>query len=472
MSALPPPLRRLLSWAPAAVGLAGGLLIVWLAASGRAQTGAAVLALIALSSFTLAVSLRVRGAFRRAPTGEQAASAAGPTVTVEPLRAAFDAFPEPVLIVAAQSVDDPAGRRVLMANRASRSLFQIAADGGQLVSAIRDPKVLEAVDAGLFRGQDGNVDFAPGGLNDLHWRAEVRTMAPGAAGERLVMLHLRDETEARRLERMRADFMANASHELRSPLASLTGFIETLKGAARDDPAARERFLDIMAVQGDRMGRLIADLLSLSRIELGEHIPPEGTVDLGLVAGDVADALTPQLGARGLTIDLSAARPGEAVIAGDRDQMVQVVQNLVENALKYSPDKASIEIDLIPGYRPLDPAARMGAMQRSVLLRPVHQPGARYAALRVRDHGPGIAAPQLPRLTERFYRVEGQKSGDKLGTGLGLAIVKHIVNRHRGGLIVESAPGEGSIFTVYLPQAQASSTAPGTDRSKTVMQAS
>lgn len=471
MSTLPPKVERLLTWAPAALGGFGVLLIVWLAAGGWAHVGASVLAILALAAVSVAVTMRVRRNFHRLPrSGDGTAQA--PAIAAGPLREAFDALPEPLLVIAARSPDDVGGRRILMANRASQQLFQITPEGGQLVSAIRDPKVLEGVDEALFKGRDGDIEFAPGGQHDLHWRAEIRPMPATDSGDRLAMLHLRDETEGRRLERMRADFMANASHELRSPLASLTGFIETLKGAARDDPAARERFLDIMAVQGDRMGRLISDLLSLSRIELNEHIVPEGRVDLGLVAGDVADALTPLLKGRGLSVDLSRAPKGEAIVAGDRDQMVQVVQNLVENALKYSPDGAAVEVDLIPGFRPLDPASRSGAMPRVTLLRPAHQTGVRYAALRVRDHGAGIDRQQLPRLTERFYRVEGQKSGDKLGTGLGLAIVKHIVNRHRGGLIVESAPGEGSVFTVYLPEAATISTGPVGDRSKTVMQAS
>ncbi|MBX7249899.1 MAG: PAS domain-containing protein [Caulobacteraceae bacterium] len=472
MSQLSLKAQRFLSWAPALVGAAGMGLILWLAAGRWAHAGASVLAILALAGVSVLAWLRARKLLR-AGTNTPVSGAPSPSAgTFTPLAGAFDAMPEPVLIVSADSPAPGSARRVISANRAARDLLKIPAEGAALVAAIRDPKVLEQVDAALQRGADGEVEFAPGGLHDLHWRAEVRAMPEGAAGARLAMVHLRDETEARRLERMRADFMANASHELRSPLASLTGFIETLKGAARDDPAARERFLDIMAVQGDRMGRLISDLLSLSRIELDEHIPPEGVADLNQVAADVADALTPQLARRGLRLTLEGAGAGEAVVAGDRDQLVQVVQNLAENALKYSPDGGEIRFELVGGYRPLDPVNRTGGLSRAVLLRPAHQPGVRFIALKVRDRGPGIEPQKLPRLTERFYRVEGQKSGDRLGTGLGLAIVKHIVNRHRGGLIVESAPGEGSIFTVYLPQAAKSSTADDDDRSKTVMQAS
>jgi two-component system phosphate regulon sensor histidine kinase PhoR len=445
--------QRFLSWAPALVGAAGVALIVWLAAGNWAHTGAAVLAIVALSAIAASVTLSARGRLKSGPISTDFGQINASVGAINPLRDAFDTFAEPVLIVASESGAGTAGRRVVLANRAARELLQIPAEGATLVSAIRDPKVLDEVDAALTRGADGEVGFSPGGLHELHWRAEVRAMPEAADGARLAMVHLRDETEARRLERMRADFMANASHELRSPLASLTGFIETLKGAARDDPAARERFLDIMAVQGDRMGRLIADLLSLSRIELDEHIEPGGEADLARVAADVADALTPQLAARGLKIAVEGAAAGEAMVTGDRDQLVQVVQNLAENALKYTADATTVSIEIVPGYRPLDPASRTGQMPRAVLLRPAHQPGARYVALKVRDRGPGIDSQKLPRLTERFYRVEGQKSGDRLGTGLGLAIVKHIVNRHRGGLVVESAPGEGSVFTVYLPRA-------------------
>ncbi len=377
----------------------------------------------------------------------------------------FEALPEPVLVIGAEG-DDLSGRRVLLANPAARELFRIGQDRPALVGVVRSPDVLAAVEAALAGGER-HVDVAGRGRQ---WSALARSVPGEQGAPSMALLHLRDVTEARALEAMRADFLANASHELRSPLASLTGFIETLRGPARDDAAARDRFLDIMAVQADRMGRLIADLLSLSRIELNEHVAPHGRADLALVAGDVLDALTPQLAARGVTVSVTGAGPREAIVAGDRDQIVQVLQNLIENAVKYSPDGGAVEIEITPdlGAEALR-APRKAERARHPLLVPEREPARRYAAVRVADHGPGIARQHLPRLAERFYRVEGQKSGDRLGTGLGLAIAKHIINRHRGGLVVESAPGEGAAFTVYLPRADGPE---ASDRNKTVVQSS
>jgi two-component system phosphate regulon sensor histidine kinase PhoR len=257
-----------------------------------------------------------------------------------------------------------------------------------------------------------------------------------------------------RNERMRADFLANASHELRTPLASLTGFIETLRGHAKEDPAARDRFLAIMTQQAERMSRLIDDLLSLSRIELNEHIAPSGAVDLSLAAADVIDALGPLVADRKASLDVRLAPSSAALITGDRDQVIQVIQNLVDNAIKYAGNGGTVTVEVLPSG-PMESmiASKMTAAARLSLLSPDRAPEGRYAALRVSDDGPGIAREHLPRLSERFYRVEGQKGG-RAGTGLGLAIVKHIVNRHRGGLSVESVEGEGAAFTAYFPVAK------------------
>jgi two-component system phosphate regulon sensor histidine kinase PhoR len=260
---------------------------------------------------------------------------------------------------------------------------------------------------------------------------------------------LRDETDARRTERMRADFLANASHELRTPLASLAGFVETLRTHAKNDPEARDKFLGIMAQQATRMARLVDDLLSLSRIELNEHIAPSGRVDLTRTVQDVTDAIRPLIEERGVTI--LAEAPSEVTpVTGDRDQLVQVIQNLVDNAVKYTPPGGTVRITLT--YATSVAAAR--APSRTgvglSLLSPDARDGQAFVILRVADEGPGIARQHLPRLSERFYRVEGQRTG---GTGLGLAIVKHVVNRHRGGLMVESAEDAGSTFSVYLPVA-------------------
>jgi two-component system phosphate regulon sensor histidine kinase PhoR len=317
---------------------------------------------------------------------------------------------------------------------------------------------------------DAATAFETGGAQDRFWRVWARPLpapplaAPPLAGgpdRRFALMVMHDETDARRNERMRADFLANASHELRTPLASIAGFIETLRGHARDDTAARERFLHIMASQAERMQRLIEDLLSLSRIELNEHIPPSGDCDLGLAAADVADAMALLTKDRGLRLDLRLPPKGEGAVVGDRDQIMQVIQNLLDNAVKYSPPGGVVRAELAVGLD-LDraqggeaPAFRevTAGWTRLPLLTPDRSEGGRYAAFKVIDSGPGIDRAHLPRLAERFYRVEGQKSGARSGTGLGLAIVKHIVNRHRGGLTVESAPGLGAAFTAYFPLA-------------------
>ena len=288
-------------------------------------------------------------------------------------------------------------------------------------------------------------------------------LASAVAGDdletgRLALLTLRDETEIRRSERTRADFLANASHELRTPLASLAGFIETLRGHARDDAQARERFLAIMHVQAERMRRLIDDLMSLSRIELGEHIPPSGEVDLGLAAADVLDALDPLAAERGVSFSPVLPAAGQAMVVGDRDQILQVIQNLAENALKFTPRGGIVAVEIVAGVGAAAAAAPLSisAAHPAPLLTcpaPTFRRGQMRAAPGRRSSSAGIAAAdgrrrdiartRLPRLTERFYRVEGQKSGEHSGTGLGLAIVKHIINRHRGGLTVESAEGQG-----------------------------
>lgn len=368
------------------------------------------------------------------------------------LEAVFEAIDDPILVISGGEADDIAGRRVVLANRAARDLLRIQREGALLVSVMRDPAVLEAVDETLFGGLSRATDYAAAGVQSRHWRALTRPL-PAAAGSSLAVLVLRDETDVRRMELMRVDFLANASHELRTPLASLSGFIETLKGHARDDPKARDRFLDIMAAQADRMTRLVGDLLSLSRIELNEHIPPAGRVDLARAASDVVDALSVLSQERGVAIAIEdGAAP--AAITGDRDEIVQVVQNLIDNGIKYSSAGQVVEVTV---RRDVSLETAMSAWiegaNRLPLLTPDRQTGARYVAVTVRDHGPGMAREHLPRLTERFYRVEGQKSGERSGTGLGLAIVKHIVNRHRGGLSVESLPGQGAAFTAYFPVA-------------------
>jgi two-component system phosphate regulon sensor histidine kinase PhoR len=440
------------------IAAAGAVAFGVLAAMGRADpTAASIVALLLLAAGGL-VGWQAQRQFAR--EAERVVAAARPAhVSAPPYASLIDALPDPLLLIAADEPDDLTGRRFILVNAAARELLRVQSETGLLVTAIRDPDVLEAVDEALFGAVESEAMYNMGGAQERVLKAFAKPLGASPDGTRLAMLVLRDETDIRRAERTRADFLANASHELRTPLASLAGFIETLRGHARTDEGARDRFLAIMHAQAERMSRLIDDLLSLSRIELNEHIAPEGQADLALAVMDVVDSLGPLARERGVRLEVDLPEPGEAITLGDRDQVVQVVQNLIDNALKYSPAEGAVRISLETGLSAdaaIAPRAPNAA--RLSLLTPDRGPEL-YAVLRVSDSGLGLAREHLPRLTERFYRVEGQKSGERPGTGLGLAIVKHIMNRHRGGMAVESLEGQGSTFTVYFPLAPAAAAA-------------
>lgn len=436
-----------------ALGLAMilGVGVLGLAVLGRLAAEPAAAAVFSLAAVSALVWLAGAPASRVAlarKADEDSAAAAG--LPAEALLEVAEGLPDPVLVISGYDPGDFAGRRILFANLAARDLFRVPSEA-MLLTAVRNPEVLEVVDEALFAGILGQTAYEAGGVQDRYWNVTAKPLTPGPDGHRRALLVFRDQTDARRNERMRADFLANASHELRTPLASLAGFIDTLRGHAKDDPAARDRFLEIMAAQAWRMARLIEDLMSLSRIELNEHIRPSDVVDLAQAVGDVVDALGPQAQGAGVAFDIACAAPGQAVVAGDRDQIVQVVQNLIDNAIKYAGRGGRVGVELISDLTAEAAIAlRKPHAARLSLLTPDHA-DARYAAIRVSDSGPGIKREHLPRLTERFYRVEGQKSGERLGTGLGLAIVKHIMNRHHGGMAVESVEGEGAAFVVYFP---------------------
>ena len=442
------------AWAPLAVAATGAVSLLALVAGRTAEPIAAIVACVIL--LTVGVGLSLWQGARPAALGEtptRIAASAPPAGAIAHSAAVLDALEDPVLVIAGDEPDDIVGRRLIYANAAARELFRTSREAGPLVTAVRDPKVLEAVDEALFGGVTSEAAYAAGGAQDRVWKARARPIQ-GVDGRRLALLTLRDETELRRSERTRADFLANASHELRTPLASLAGFIETLRGHAKDDPAARDRFLGIMHEQAARMARLIEDLMSLSRIELNEHVPPQGRADLNLTVRDVIDALGPIADDKSVRFDIRTPETPAIARPADRDQLVQVIQNLIENAVKYAPSGSSVVVEVI-GDVSVEAATaprQLGAAHLTLLM-PDHAAEQRYVTLRIADAGPGIAREHLPRLTERFYRVEGQKAVERPGTGLGLAIVKHIVNRHRGGLTVESAPGTGTAFGVYLPMA-------------------
>src|SRR6202046_910217 len=303
--------------------------------------------------------------------------------------------------------------------------------GGEPVSfALRMPELIEAIGRAASQGEEQRVVYFERVPLDRWFETIIMPVRRGADAERpdLVLMTFHDLTPLRRVEEMRADFVANASHELRTPLAALLGFIETLQGSAKDDARARERFLPIMQEQARRMARLIDDLLSLSRIELNAHRRPDTAIELAPIVRQVADSLQTLARDRGVTVQVDAANAFR--VPGDRDELVRVFENLVENALKYGAVGKRVDIALSRGESP---------------------DGEEEALVSVRDYGPGIAPEHVPRLTERFYRVDVRESRAQGGTGLGLALVKHILNRHHGRLLIESMPGAGATFTIYLP---------------------
>lgn len=348
------------------------------------------------------------------------------------------------------------GGRIEKANPAARAFLGLSTEGGLLSASLRQPTVLEAVSSALRGNSADVVEYSTVAPLESHVRAYVEPIKLGEAGPMpwRAMLVLSDDTSVKRVERMRADFLANASHELRTPLASLSGFIETLKGPAKDDAKARKKFLNIMDDQTERMRRLIDDLLSLSRVEMNEHVTPDEDVDLAELVDEVTSSLQPVAQSRdiGLNVDL----PDEpTLISGDRDQLYEVVENLVENALKYSSSEGRVCVCVESGLtRDMSEHLKERISDESgrlTITAPALDQDARYAVVRVLDRGQGIDRRYLPRISERFYRVDGQKSGSKSGTGLGLAIVKHIVSRHRGGFTVESALEKGSVFSIFFP---------------------
>ncbi|WP_411286441.1 ATP-binding protein [Phenylobacterium sp.] len=449
-SLMAPRKREASLWPVVAAGFAGLASILALAALQRLDAPAAVAALLFIAATT---ALAMIVADRRAETdaADEAPQVARGAGEAAPYATLINALPDPILVIQASERDDLSDRRYVFANTAARELLRIQHSEGLLVTLVRDPQVLEVVDEALFGARDAETVYETGGVQARILRVHARPLGLALDGAHLALLAFRDETEVRRVERTRTDFLANASHELRTPLASLTGFIETLRGHAKDDRTARDRFLAIMHAQAERMSRLIDDLMSLSRIELNEHIAPDDEVDLSQAVMDVVDAVTQLARERGVVLEPVLARGGAARVLGDRDQIVQVAQNLIDNAVKYSPPGAKVRIEVESGLTAEACAAGLRAeAQRLSLLTPDHS-AETYAVLRVTDSGAGIARENLPRLTERFYRVEGQKSHERAGTGLGLAIVKHIANRHRGGLSVESLRDQGTTFTVYFP---------------------
>lgn len=414
-----------LAAAPAAIVLA------LLLHQNKIEAGVAVL-------LSVAVLLGVGIAVRRRLTAEKIVLRRLNRLTAE-AQAQLDALSYKAAVAdrIVASLPDPlffldAERRVVRANGVAHALVDTDLTGRDIADGLRDPALLAAIDRAIDGEGPQTVDLTVPVPVETEFIARIEPVdpPPGPPSGRdapVVLVDLQDVTALRRSEQMRVDFVANVSHELRTPLTSLSGFIETLRGPARDDPDARDRFLSIMQEQADRMFRLISDLLSLSRIELDEHSRPRDEVALPDLLRRLVELLSQKADAAGLavTLDIPDDLPP---VRGDADQLFQVFQNLLDNAIKYGAKGEKVEISAVRKDR-------------------------RRVSVTITDQGPGIPEDKIPRLTERFYRVDAARSRELGGTGLGLAIVKHILNRHRGRLAITSKLGEGSSFTVILPVA-------------------
>jgi two-component system phosphate regulon sensor histidine kinase PhoR len=346
------------------------------------------------------------------------------------LASVIEALPDPILVV-------DGGLDVVRVNCAARRDFGIDGRHLPLARVLRDPGVLAAVRGTLQAGTASSVTFTPTLYRQRLFTARVEPLDLGEEGPG-VLLALREQTEQVMIERMRSDFVANASHEIRNPLASILGIVETLRGPARHDAKGREMFLELLAGEAARMTRLVDDLLSLSRIELVAHQPPTERCEPKPLLEQVIERMYAV--AAGTKVRLVASIPADLpLIVCDPDQLHQLFVNLIDNAIKYGGQEQMVQITAEAVAAA--PAAAGPAAGRPCL------------RVAVQDQGPGIAREHIPRLTERFYRVDSARSRKLRGTGLGLAIVKHILRRHQGHLAVQSELGQGSTFTVYLPAA-------------------
>jgi two-component system, OmpR family, phosphate regulon sensor histidine kinase PhoR len=359
-----------------------------------------------------AIALLIGQARRRTAAAPQADAEAEAAEEPADLSLA-EAFDWPVVLINRDDI-------VLQTSRQARGVFPALAPGRTLAVGVRDPELV-ALPELARRGGEAEAMFTERGAIERLWRVRARVV--GKAGETALLFE--DLTEQRALERMRVDFIANASHELRTPLASILGFIETLQGPARQDAAARDRFLPVMRDQAARMARLIDDLLSLSRAELRAHQAPTAVVDLATVTREIAGTLQLRATEHEVVIDLSGVQ-GAMPVTGDRDDLLRLTENLIENAIRYGRSGGRVLVGL-------EGTAEAGVR------------------LSVRDFGPGIAPRDIPRVTERFYRADASHSREVGGTGLGLAIVKHIALRHQARLEIGNADGGGALVTVTFP---------------------
>lgn len=400
--------------------IAVGLLLVVLILAQRLQWSEALFGFAAIAAVAAAIPSRAsrrREAFAARAHDKSLEIATGRVI---------EALAVPAMVIDARDT-------VAHVNAEALRRFPRLVPGRPLSFGLRNPMLLGAIEACRQTGRSQQVDMNLARPNEAWFEVNLAPLSasatPLAHPERdSIVIAFTDTTLQHRAVTMRADFIANASHELRTPLTSLIGFIDTLQGPAARDAEAREKFLGIMRAQAERMSRLINDLLSLSRIETHQHISPTKRVNLAAVLAEVGEGLTPIAHAANLALQLDFALR-DAEVLGDRNELYEVFENLIDNAIKYGADGQTIDVRL---------TAAAG------------RPGYAYAVT-VSDHGPGIPAEHVPRLTERFYRVDADESRQKKGTGLGLAIVKHIVSRHRGHLSIKSTIGQGTTVEVLLP---------------------
>ena len=404
--------------------LAGGLALAALVVFGELSPGPAVAVFICIAGAAL-----VPWRLHDVATSREEILGVNPIETAA-VRAIVAGMPDPAVLL------DRAGR-VIHLNAAAAQLAPALRQNELAQFALRSPEILTALREAIATAEVRRATYLDHVPVD-RWMELIVTplLVPTLFGgaDTCMLMTFHDQTPLRRVEEMRADFVANASHELRTPLAALSGFIDTLQGPAKNDTKARERFLSIMHTQATRMARLIDDLLSLSRVELSAHVRPDTLVDIVPIIRQVADGLEPLAAERNVAIEIVMPEM-PALIAGDSEELLRLFENLIENALKYGASGGKVIVTLTSAA-PGDSAPEVRVM--------------------VRDFGPGIAPEHLPRLTERFYRVDVGDSRAQGGTGLGLSLVKHILNRHRGRLLIESVPKKGASFTAVFPQLKTS----------------
>ncbi len=327
-------------------------------------------------------------------------------------------------------------KMIVRTNRAARNIFGQNLAGRNLRDIIPNDKLINAITAVVEDIQGQEIEFHLPDPAPRDFQAIIERFPIPSAGGISIVITMTDITSQKRIQRMRADFVANASHEIRTPLASIIGFIETLRGPAKDDERARDEFLKVIAEQAERMSKLLNDLLSLSKIEMNAHNVPTGRVDLLRIIRGEKQHFEWACKQKNVNIrmKLSDTIPPTR---GEDEELAQVVRNLLGNAIKYTmPDTDVVISTKLTTQMPDDPIFR--SLKRAIVFS-------------VQDQGEGIPAEHIPRLTERFYRVDSARTRKVGGTGLGLAIVKHVLNRHHGVLHIDSVVGEGSTFSIYLP---------------------